>query len=279
MSRLFVFGDLHGNANQELPYLSKKYFSQQKELTKEDVVVQLGDFGCVWYYPESIQGYKQDLHILNQLAEKSFTLFVVPGNHENYDIINELPVVEKWNGKVYKMDLDKGVIYFSVRGEIYNINGKTIFTFSGATTSTQENRYTYEQYESQEKIKIEKSRYGVHYKTVYEKVKLKNVSFWKQEAYTVKEKENAYMNLEKYNMKVDYVFTHTPPLFFVEEYLHNTKQNKTKLNCTTAMFLDDISNILQFKEWHSGHLHENYRLEQGGDMYFTHYKKAPYEIL
>jgi hypothetical protein len=279
MGRIFVSGDWHGNQNGEMKYINKKYFPEQKELSKKDVLIQLGDFGYVWYYEEFKDFYNQERKQLNILANKKYTILVVPGNHENYDIINKLPVINKWGGKVYVLKLEKGEIYFAVRGEVYVINNKTIFTFSGATTSS-EGRFTYEQYKSKEKVKKKKYRYGEYKKTVYEKVKLKEISYWKQEISTEEEKENARKNLEKYNNKVDYVCTHTAPKFIVKEMLHDTEQNQTKINCDTAKFLDDISNIIEFKEWHYGHLHSNYKIiDKNNDTYKCHYSNSPEELI
>ena len=47
-NRLFVCGDTHG-MTKDTQKLNSENFSQQKELTKEDVLVQLGDFGWVWF--------------------------------------------------------------------------------------------------------------------------------------------------------------------------------------------------------------------------------------
>jgi predicted phosphodiesterase len=276
--RIFVFGDLHGNQENEYKYLSTKNFPEQKELTKEDIVIQLGDFGYVWYYPESKDLYKKDMNILNEIAKKRYTMLVVPGNHENYDIINSLPIIEKWGGKVYELKLKEGSIYFTVRGEIYTINNKKFLTFSGATTSSSEERFSYEQYLSQEKVKKKKYRYNELRKIVYEKVKLKEVSIWKQELATEEEKEYTRKNLEKYNNKVDYVLTHTAPTFVIKELLHQTEYNKIKFECDTAKFLDEISNIIEFKEWHYGHLHNNYIFQDGKEKYNCHYAKPPVEI-
>lgn len=277
--RMFVFGDLHGGQDGEMQYLSNVNFPEQKDLTKEDIVVQLGDFGYVWYYPESRDLYKKDIRYLNELAKRNFTLFVIPGNHENYDIINALPIIKKWGGKVYEMKLRDGIIYFAVRGEVYVINGKTFFTFSGATTGSKEGRYTYEQHISKDKFLKKKFRYGVHYKTVMERVKLKDVSLWSQELSTAEERENARMNLDKVDYKVDYVLTHTPPTFIVEEFLHRTEYTEAKFTCSTAKFLDDISHQLKFKEWYYGHCHHNYVYDDNGEKYICHYKKAPIEII
>ena len=57
------------------------------------------------------------------------------GNHENFDILYKYPV-EKWNdGKIHRITPN---IVHLMRGEIYSIEGKTIFTFGGGTTVDKE---------------------------------------------------------------------------------------------------------------------------------------------
>jgi len=278
-SRVFRFGDLHGDSNSEYQFLNKTNFPEQKELTKNDVFIQLGDFGYVWYYPKSLEGYKKDIHKLNEIADKNFTTLVIPGNHENYDIINALPIIEKWGGKVYELKLKSNSIFFAVRGEIYTINNKKFFTFSGATTSSKENRFSFQEYESGERVKKKKFRYGELKKVVFEKVKLKEISFWPQELSTLNERVNALDNLKRNDFKVDYILTHTPPNFVVQEILTKTELNKGKFTCSTALFLDKVANQTNFKEWFYGHLHFNEIYEKDGKKYFCHYKKAPTEII
>ena len=45
---LFVCGDTHG-MTKDTQKLNSENFPEQKELTKDDVLIQLGDFGWVWF--------------------------------------------------------------------------------------------------------------------------------------------------------------------------------------------------------------------------------------
>ena len=42
---IYVTGDTHGNFRRFQP----EYFSEQAELTKDDMVIIAGDFGGVWF--------------------------------------------------------------------------------------------------------------------------------------------------------------------------------------------------------------------------------------
>lgn len=60
---------------------------------------------------------------------------------ENFDLINNSPIVEKWCGKVNEVYPG---IYRLRRGEIYNINGKSIFVLGGAMSNPNQKEGNYE---------------------------------------------------------------------------------------------------------------------------------------
>ncbi len=86
---IFVTGDVHGDWMRRL---NTRAFFEQKELglTKDAYVLILGDFG-IW------DNSKEEKHNLDWLESKPFTTLFIDGNHENYDILDALPV-EEWQG-------------------------------------------------------------------------------------------------------------------------------------------------------------------------------------
>jgi len=266
----YVLGDLHGGYDQSLVPLSTKKFPEQKNMTKEtDILFQLGDFGFLWFYPEyNKREYEKDLKKINELLKRNFLWFVIPGNHENYDLLDRLPEKELFNGTVKYLSLPAGEIYFAKRGEIYEIDGKKIFTFSGAKSNDIEDRFSLDDF-------LNKKEYYKYSFTGGFSKKRKNVtpnkiSYWKQEVFSEEEKNFALKNLEKHNYKIDYVFTHTGPSSALKEMtLH-----KGKINCPVAIFLDEIKEKLTFKEWHFGHIHTNKNYLN----FYSHYLKSPHLI-
>ena len=68
---------------------------------------------------------------LKPYTELPFSVLFVDGNHENFDLLNSYPV-EIWKGgKVHRV---KPNITHLMRGQVFEIEGKTIFTFGGATS-------------------------------------------------------------------------------------------------------------------------------------------------
>ena len=77
---IFVTGDCHG----EYRRFSARMFPWQKEMDRRDLVIVAGDFG---YWDRSAE----QEYWLNWLEEKDFMVGFVDGNHENYDMLAELP--------------------------------------------------------------------------------------------------------------------------------------------------------------------------------------------
>ena len=175
--RVFVTGDTHGEV--DFHKLTTKNFPIQKELTKEDLVIICGDAGVCW------DGANQDHWLQNWYKERNFTTFAVLGNHENYDIIYQLPIVDFMGGKAYKVN---DSFYFAKNGEVYTIGNKKCFFFGGA--------------HSHDKM--------------YRK---EGVSWWPQEVPDEGQRVKALDNLAKHNDKIDYIFTHCGPREVVRDKL------------------------------------------------------------
>ena len=120
---IYVTGDCHGDFRK----FTTSAFPEQREMTKDDIVIICGDFGGVWDGPiES----SNDAYWLNWLDQKPFTTVFADGNHENFDrLYNDYEIVDFCSGKAHKI---RESVYHLMRGEIYNIGGKKFFTFGGA---------------------------------------------------------------------------------------------------------------------------------------------------
>ena len=139
MDRIFICGDTHGR-NYDTSKLNTRRFPEQKNLTKEDVLIQLGDFGWVWYpFGEN----NEQEYWLDWLTEK------------NYDIIESLPTEEKWGNEVSVLKRKKGSIYFLKRGAAYTINGKNILAIGGAESTDKSDREAHISWWEQEKLSKE----------------------------------------------------------------------------------------------------------------------------
>lgn len=197
----------------DITKLNVKNFPVQKQMTKRDYVIIAGDFGCIW------SGGKNDDYWLNWLENKNFTTLFICGNHENFDLLDKYPIVE-WNGgKVHKIS---DSIYHLMRGQVFTIDNQTFFTFGGATSVDKNHRKEF-------------------------------VSWWVQEVPTQAEFEEGMKNLEKHNMNVDFILTHTAPTEIISQFFLDIE----KLKDPTNAMLDQFKENVRFKHWYFGHFHEN----------------------
>lgn len=80
LSKIGVLGDTHGNTSWALYALNKFH---REGITK---IIQVGDFGL--YDTQSGHGFLKRLNLL--ASQYGQTIYVTPGNHEDYDYINKL---------------------------------------------------------------------------------------------------------------------------------------------------------------------------------------------
>ena len=157
---IYITGDIHGYPKR-LSNKSLKLF--RLEISERDKVIICGDFGLPWCND------KEDEYWLNWLEEKNFEILFVDGNHENFDLLYQFPVVERYGGKVHKVRKN---IFHLMRGEVYEIEGKTFFAFGGASS-------------------------------VDKHLRVESISWWEQENFSLYEFDNAVNNLKKVDFKVD----------------------------------------------------------------------------
>lgn len=211
---IYITGDTHGELNPFLKRLDKY------ELSSDDMVIVCGDFGFVWGDP-----YHNAM--LKELSGKDFTICFVDGNHENFEFLNMHPVEENWNGgRIHRVE--RNVIHL-MRGQIYDIEGKSFFAFGGA--------YSRDKY-----------------------MRRKNVSWWEEELPTNEEYKEAVLNLESVGNHVDYVLTHQIPLHIIGALQCNPDPHDRELTgFLDWLYLDKLS----FRQWFAGHWHVDRSFDDG----------------
>jgi predicted phosphodiesterase len=122
---IYITGDTHGEFKHRF---NMENFPEQKEMSKDDYVLICGDFGGVWDV-----GWESthEKHWLDWFEERSYTLLFIDGNHENFDRLNGYPVKMWHGGKVHEL---RPHVLHLMRGQIFEIDRKKIFTFGGASS-------------------------------------------------------------------------------------------------------------------------------------------------
>ena len=229
---VFVTGDTHGNWMDRLKAYS---FPEQREMTKEDYVIICGDFG-IW------DNSKREKYNLSWLDDKPFTTLFVSGNHENYDILDSLEMSE-WHGGLVNF-VRKSVIHL-MRGQVFNIEDKTFFTFGGASShDISAGILEPDDPNFKEKKKhLDKDPFALY--------RINHVSWWERELPSENEMEMGLNNLKKENNEVDYIITHSPSTS--ELYLMGGKglyQSDILTN-----YLEDVKANTEYKRHFFGHMH------------------------
>ena len=228
---IYITGDIHGDASR----LSTDIFPEQKEMTKKDYVILLGDVGLVWDYKGES---KIEKWWLDFLENKSFTTLFIDGNHENFDRLNAYPT-EKWNGGNVNF-IRPSVIHLK-RGQVFNLQGKKFFTFGGAKSHDIRDGIL-----EPDDPRIKKWKYD------YNKLfRINSVSWWKEELPSQEEMDEGVLNLQKENDKVDYILTHCPPTSVLKQM-----DNNYDSDCLTD-YLQTIKENIEYKKWLFGHMHIN----------------------
>lgn len=213
--KLYVTGDTHGYPAHRL---SRKMFHYRSEMNEDDAVAVLGDHGLNFSYPRT---NKEELNEIKLLSQKYYNVLLLDGNHDNHDWLEQLPVVEKYGGKVGKLFEN---VYTLKRGEIYTINNKKIFCFGGA-------------------ISIDKE------------FRKERLDWWPQEIPSEEEFNYALDNLAKHDFKVDIVLTHTCPESFIRQ-MRLILPHEEIIFDKTSHYLDNFLKVgLQFESWYFAHWH------------------------
>lgn len=196
---IYVTGDTHGEAER---FDAPEY----RKLKRGDFVIVCGDFGFIW------DGGKKEEKVLQKLGKKKYSLLFLDGAHENFDLLKQYPV-SVWNGG--KVQNICGNLYHLLRGQVYEIAGKKIFTFGGGESGEKQMRREAGKWWPAEMPTLDEMRVGVH-------------------------------NLKAAGLQVDYIFTHEPP-----PKMTVPTENKNQLES----FFDQVSRQVKFEKWFFGYLH------------------------
>lgn len=232
---IYITGDCHSDFTR----FNHDNFPEQNEMTKDDYVIICGDFGGVWNKDGESSKEKW---WMDWLENKSFTTLFVDGNHENFDRLYAYPI-EQWNGgNIHR--IRPSVIHL-MRGQIFEIEEKKIFTFGGAKShdisagilELDDPNF----HRKRKKLDKERKMYRINH-----------LSWWKQELPTKEEMAEGRYNLEIHGNTVDFIVTHCCASN-TEVLLGGGMYRADYLNA----YLEDIRQNVKFKKWFFGHYHDN----------------------
>lgn len=216
--KIYVTGDTH--IPSDISKLSIEEFSEQQELTRDDYVIILGDFGLYWFDNEDHRYWK------SWLEDKPFTILWIDGNHENHQWINRLPV-SKWHGGNVHQTSDN--IIHLMRGECFDIGGRRFLVAGGA--------------QSYDRLR-----------------RIPGVSWWKEELWSRQEQDNLFWTLDRMfaeGVHIDYVLSHTCPRKLIMPMFGISPFEDFDITTDILQELYDNLRGKGFREWYFGHWHQD----------------------
>ncbi|MCP4727163.1 MAG: metallophosphoesterase [bacterium] len=224
---IYLTGDMHGI--KEVDKILEIDF-----IRENDLLIILGDFGLIWEGKESDDA-------LNMLTELPFEILFIDGNHENFDLLFRYPKSRRYGGDVHIIASN---IFHLMRGEIYDISGRSFFAFGGGYSSDW-------------------------------KYRTKGINWWEAEQATDQEKSNAISSLEECEYTVDYVLSHVPDMQNQISMTNGIPMEPEEDG--TALFLGEIKSSLTYKQWFCGHFHMDLWINEKDLMLYKNIIKLPIE--
>ena len=199
---IYITGNIHG----EREVFDTDMYRRLKE---GDTLLICGDFGFLW------NGDREEAKILASLGLKPYTILFVDGSHENFDLLERFPEVEYAGGRAHQLVSN---VYHLMRGEVFTIEGKTIFAFGGG--------------ESEDKqFYIEAERW------------------WPQEMPTGEEMERGRQTLQAHGNQVDYIVTHDPAPQRRVMYGESIQRNPLEV------YFEELGRTVKYDRWFYGSRH------------------------
>ncbi len=228
---IYLTGDCHGDYGR----FSTENFPEQKEMSREDYVIVCGDFGY-WDRSAWQEWWRK------WLSRKPFTLLWVDGNHENYDMLAELPE-ERWQGgRIHRVSEN---IFHLMRGQVFTLQGARIFAFGGARShDIQDGILDPQAPDFKRKYKALRSRNAWF--------RVNRRSWWEEEMPNEEEFLEGKRNLERQDWKVDYIVTHCAPTSIQAIAGAGSFQPDALTD-----YLEEIRRRCSYQRWFFGHYHDN----------------------
>jgi 3-oxoacid CoA-transferase subunit A len=211
---VYITGDIHGNPEFLI------YRAQQLGLTKDDIIVLLGDVGANYYLN------KRDTRMKEAMSKYiEATILCIHGNHEERPWNVEGYYLETWNGGLVYKQAPYPNLLFACDGEVFNLAGKQCLVLGGAY--------------SVDKFYRLASGYA----------------WFPEEQPSAEIKETAELQLKSLDYKVDVVFSHTCPFKYEPVEMFISGIDQSKVDDSTERWLDEIEDKLDYKAWYCGHWH------------------------
>lgn len=202
----------------------------------ENTLIVLGDLGANYYLNKTDKKFKKII------SEYNINLFVVRGNHDaNPANVENIQIIEKYGNEGY-YEPEFPNIFYAKNGNIYTIENNTFLVLGGA-------------YSVDKWYRLEKG-----YK-------------WFDDEQMTDDEKDEFWN--KNITKVDTILSHTCPYGDMPKHLFLIQIDQSTVDNSMEVFLDEVKNKIEYKNWFFGHFHADEKIEENMYMLYNgiiHYK-------
>jgi len=295
--KIFVCGDTHWFSLYEYDAkkLNPKFWKESQFLTKDDVLIQLGDFWYLWYplikekelekLEKQVDNYKKQLSNLNEGTNEYETIknniirlkIYIKRNYKN--IVKQRKTLDKlaslnytiavvpWNHENYNeiFSLPEIEKWWAKVWELKRKTGSIYFLKRWEV-------------------------YQINWKTIFaiwwalsidKAWREEEKSWWMLEYLCDKEIKKVLENTEKYKAKwVDYILTHTCPISIARKLVNYWNEWKLRDEVSDLLEMIIYKSWINFKQWHFWHFHKDIVIydENNEAKFFCHYNNKPMKL-
>lgn len=235
---LYFHGDIHGDILTNFSYNKNP---EMRKLTPNDYLIILGDCGVPW----NDYTFKEDIYKLNWLNDRPYKTIFITGNHDNYDLIEQMPQISFHQGiarqAVYNNKIYKNIFYIDKPTFLY-LNQYDILIIPGADShDIQDGIIDGTQKDWRKTYKLAKQS-GKKF------MRVSHVTWWPQEKVQV---NLVNQLIKEKNIKyVHFILSHECPANQLWQTNRRFQSNKGQI------FLEQIQNTIEYDIWLHGHLHD-----------------------
>ena len=215
---VFYTGDIHGSKYEILS------FCERYNLTRNDIIVILGDVGANYY------GDLRDDLLKTALNRVNPTILCIHGNHEMRPATIPTYKTTEWNSGIVWYEEAYPSLLFAKDGEIFDLDGLKHIVIGGAYSVDKQYRLA------------------------------RGLGWWADEQPSEEIKQ--YVERQIQGTTIDIVLSHTCPFKYepVEAFISGV--NQSAVDTSTEHWLDKIEESIDYKVWFCGHWHINKRIDK-----------------
>lgn len=260
---IYITGDIHGDPIARFSY---KCHPELKNLTENDYIIVLGDCGVPFYNPE-LKFYdmwtkpgaeKSEHYKLAWLNSRPWKTLFLRGNHDNIDLIYEMPHTIIGHADVrqmcYQDKIYENIFYIDTPQFMY-LQGYKIFFVPGAESHDVDYLFEYDDPNIKTYLRAINRQFQKTGEVVY--YRINHFSWWENEGV---DKEKTTKMVNKTPCEVDFIFTHAPRGAIHNYWKFPNHPAREHPAPSEQILEDEVAARIKYKMWVHGHFHYHIEL-------------------